>query len=341
MKLIWHADGLRERDWLTRMLGDVVDEEIDDPGLACVTEDAIHVVSSNWRPLADYEAYAASCRARARHHVLIHLSDEWFSGGYRLYRHFDAVIRNFHTRLASGPGILTIPEGYSNGTAVDGAFKPATARPYAWSFVGEIKASRADMVRALDGVGPALLLGTSSISGSGDGRMTKPAYDAALADSVFSPCPMGNAILETWRLYESLELGCIPLLERRSTLDYFGNLFGEHPIPTFRNWHGARTWMETAYADPIRLVHLQRDIGAWWNRHKRDVQRAIRATVEGPSHAGALARFAAKPRNRWPPLHEPIRLGELTRHQSAASLMRRLSRPAGPLRRIVADGLRA
>jgi hypothetical protein len=47
--------------------------------------------------------------------MLFHASDEWFSGGYGLYRHFDAVIRNFATSLAKCDGISTIPEGYSNG----------------------------------------------------------------------------------------------------------------------------------------------------------------------------------------------------------------------------------
>jgi hypothetical protein len=39
-------------------------------------------------------------------------------------------------------------------------------------------------------------------------------------------------------------------------------------------------------------------------------------------------------------LYEPLRLAELLRHQSVASLRRRLMRPSGPLKRITREALR-
>ena len=87
MKLIWHADNLLEVDWLRNVFGNMVEEECTDLNLTCFDDDCIHVVSSNWRPLPAYENYFRECRARCHHLVLMHLSDEWFSGGYALYRH--------------------------------------------------------------------------------------------------------------------------------------------------------------------------------------------------------------------------------------------------------------
>ncbi len=341
MRLIWHADGLLERDWLRDMLGDLIDEEHVDLDCTLFLDDAIHVISSNVRPLSFYEDYAASCRVRAKHLVLLHLSDEYFSGGYRLYRHFDAVIRNFRTYLAACDGILTIPEGYPNGTASFASGVPlAIARPYAWSFVGEIKTTRGDMIEAFAPFGRSFVKETASISDEAGEKLPKSAYDAILRDSVFSPCPMGNAVLETWRLYESLELGCIPLVERRPTLDYFAALFGQHPIPTFDNWLEARIWAETLHGDQIALVQLQKAIDEWWRKHKARTRAAIARQLAQPSAAPALGRFATLPRNRASPIHQPLRLAELLRHQNRNSLARRLRRPAAPLRRILEDGFR-
>jgi hypothetical protein len=340
VKLIWHADDLLEVDWFRDILADLVEEECTDLDLTCFDDDCIHVVSSNWQPLSAYEDYFRECRARCRRLVLLHASDEWFSGGYALYRHFDAVIRNFATGLARHEGIWTIPEGYANGTRTAHAVRPATERQYAWSFTGEIKASRIDMASALATLEPNSLTGTTSIYKDGGKKLSKAEFDDVLENTIFSPCPMGNVILETWRFYESLELGCIPIVETRPFLDYFTGLFGPHPIPSFGNWEAARHYAERALADKSSLLGKQAEIRDWWASKKQEVQRQVRDAATGPSRQVALRRYGALARNRYPMLHEPLRLAELMRHQTGTSLKRRLKRPGGPLKRIARESFR-
>jgi hypothetical protein len=340
VKLIWHADNLLECDWLHDVLQDVVEEECVDLDLTCFDDDCIHVVSSNWLPLSAYEDYFRACRARCRRLVLLHTSDEWFSGGYALYRHFDAVIRNFATGLARHEGIWTIPEGYSNSTQSDGAFRPVTERRYAWSFAGEIKASRVNMATSFADLEPQYLASTTSIYREGGKKLSKAEFNDVLSNSIFSPCPMGNVILETWRLYESLELGCIPLVETRASLDYFTGLFGQHPIPSFKTWKAARRYAGEALADEAFLLRKQSEIQSWWDSKKRAVRAEVRHAATGPSCHGALQRYGALARNRYPALHEPRRLAELLRHQNRTSLMSRLKHPGGPFKRIARESLR-
>jgi hypothetical protein len=340
MKLIWHADNLLEVDWLRDVLGDLVEEECTDLDQTCFDDDSIHVVSSNWQPLPAYEDYFRECRARCRRLVLLHASDEWFSGGYALYRHFDAVIRNFATGLARHDGIWTIPEGYTNGTRTGGIPRPATERQYAWSFTGEIKASRVDMASALTAIEPNLMTGTTSIYKDGGKKLSKAEFDDVLENSIFSPCPMGNVILETWRLYESLELGCIPIVETRGSLDYFTALFGPHPVPSFRNWEAARNYARRVLADKPLMLRSQVEVRDWWAAKKRAVRALVHDAATGPSHRAALQSYGALARNRYPALHEPLRLAELLRHQNGTSLMGRLKRPGGPIKRIAREGLR-
>jgi hypothetical protein len=148
---------------------------------------------------------------------------------------------------------------------------------------------------------------------------------------------MGNVILETWRFYESLELGCIPLGESRMSLDYFRDLLGPHPIPTFQNWEDARHYAETLFSDKERLLAKQKEISSWWKRHKDKVRSELRDHITGPSKSENLRDYANLLRNRVSIVHELLRLGELLRHQSAASLKRRLCKPAGPLRRVIGE----
>lgn len=336
MKLVWHADAddLVERDWLRYIFGDVVESEITDFDLTCFEDDTMHVVSGNWAPLPAYDSYFQECRARCRRIILVHVSDEYFSGGYRLYRHFDLVIRWNHTYLAEGSGILTVPLGYPNETG--SSMRPVDQRQFAWSFIGGVKSSRIAMLAAFDGLAPQFL--NLIIRGeAGSRRLSKAEYDAALEDTVFVPCPMGNATFDTGRVYEGLEFGCIPLLESRVTLDYYANLFGPHPIPTFRNWAEARRFAENAYQDKSFLLAKQAEISSWWQSYKNEMCAQVREAIRGPSCAPDLQRYAAKLRNRFALVHEPLRIIELVRHQTAGSLLRRLCRPAGPLARIMAD----
>jgi hypothetical protein len=331
MKLIWHIEGLLERDWLLDLFGDLVEEEVIDRALTCFDDDSIHVMSSNFATPAEFDAYFTECRAKCRNLVLFHASDEWFSGSYGLYRHFDHVIRTYHTYLADHGGVLTIPLGYPNGTPVDAASPLAGARKYAWSFIGEFKASRIAMRKAFDGFKPEFITNADSH------RMSKSEFDEVLQSTMFSPCPMGNVMLETWRLYESLELGCIPLIEKRLAIDYYANLLGPNPVPAFHSWNAARRYAEELLADRHGLNLTQGRIRDWWIAHKDRVREQVRATLNGPSQARELQGFAKYIRNRYPAVYQPLRLTELLRHQSIGSLRQRLVRPSGPLKRIVDD----
>lgn len=337
MILVWHDTPLLEQQWLRDMLHGLVETEIFDPELQYFGDNSIHVISSNVRALPLYEKYFAECRSCCRKLVLFHASDEFFSGGYRLYRHFDYVIRNFYTYLTTEKGILHIPEGYPNATRLSNNLRPTNERQYMWSFVGEIKASRIDMVKTLSHIEPNFLKKTASISDPNKKWLSKEDYDDIMDNTVFSPCPMGNVILETWRFYESLERGCIPLAEKRWGLDYFTNLLGPHPVPTFLNWKSARAYAEHLTKNPVQLQDKQVEIYNWWNLKKASVRTQIHDAVTGRSYSPELIKYASSARNRSSSIHDPLRIIELSRHQTAYSLFLKLRRPIGPLKRMFRD----
>jgi hypothetical protein len=292
-------------------------------------------------PLHTLTSFFERCRQSNATVVLLHASDEWYAGGYREYQHFDRVIRTYRTRLAQGPGIFTIPLGYPNGMAgpqplvASAHIKPAHLRQYLWSFAGEVKSSRREMVNALRDVGPAF------IRDSTGSWLTADEYRALLLDSVFLPCPMGAVVAETWRLYEALEFGCIPIVEKRWSIDYYRDLFGDDPFLRVTNWKEAGDLMlrlsaPTKQTSP-ELLQLQQRTVAWWAAKKDDIKRRLTAFMRGPSHAAELATFARRPRNRIRELHEVLRLIELIRHQSAGSLARRVANPRKVLAAIRRD----
>lgn len=325
MRLVWHAD-LMEEDWIRWLLNGCVTDETRDLEMANIVGDAIHVVSGNITPLKTLAPYFSECRASGRPLILFQVSDEWLAGPYGNYKFFDAVFRNYQSALAEGEGIHTIPLGYPNGMqGPQGQVRPATQRALTWFFAGQIKSSRAEMLRHLSSIKNHRIVDTASGQG---GALGQTEYKQALEDTVFQPCPMGNVMVETWRLYEALEWGAIPIVERRRHSDYYRRLLGENPIPAVCQWGEAAELMNDLLNDPSNLGCLQTEILVWWKDKKEKVRRNVREALCSPSRQKELVSFSKKPRNQMRLFYEPLRIPELLQHQTRATLLRRATRPA-------------
>ena len=148
--------------------------------------------------------------------------------------------------LCSTPSVLVFPLGYSE--EIPASAVPASDRRYAWSFVGERgKSSRPDMIRAMSSIEPHICYSVTPIRGmtffdrnsTEKKRIAKQDNYEILGQSVFAPSPMGNANIECCRPYDALEVGAIPILERRPTGLLQGSP-GRHPLPTVNSWSHAR-----------------------------------------------------------------------------------------------------
>jgi hypothetical protein len=329
MKLVWHHPLMRQKDWIRFIFGNVITGEIEDPDFTCFEDDTIHVVSMIFHPLRVMEDYFQQCRRVCKNIVLYHAGDEWFSGGCGPYKYFDNVVRELPSFFTRSEGIACIPLGSPTKEPFNHSWKPASQRKFIWSFAGEIRNTRIEMVKHFDRVPRGNLIDTNSSQ-----PLSTSEYYELLRESVFAPCGMGNIITETWRVYEAIESGAIPLVERRMTLDYYGHLFVKHPIPTFSNWRDAATFAKGMMNDEKALDFFQRDITTWWKEYKNKLVDQI-TTMLSRSHNDSLLKYSRRPINNNMFLHESLRVVELLRHQSAQNLRRRLVNPIAPMRRIL------
>lgn len=324
---IWQSDGFFERYWLKSLFEPYISDHILDGKHELVMDNVIlfdAFVYSN-----DPEYYA---KFSGKNAYLVHLGDEFYELGTDRYVHFRGVFRTMWSKVFNPEHVLVLPLGYSLQNQA--SFVTASERRYAWSFVGEAgKSSRPDMVRSLSAIEPHICFSSTPVRGVtffdqtplGKKRIPRQDFAQILAQSAFAPAPMGNASLESCRIYDALEAGAIPIIERRLTLDYFKQLLGDHPLPTVRSWSEARMLIEKTLRDPSRLNDLQEQCQRWWKRYQVSLGETIGKFLAERSHAqdsvvplrSSLAKLPF-----W-------KYAELTRHQDLASFARRFRMQIG------------
>ena len=105
-------------------------------------------------------------------------------------------------------------------------------------------------------------------------------YSAIMEDSIFVPCPSGNNP-ETIRLYDALELGCIPIplphdfLVSKAALASHGSV----PFPLLESWSELPQFLiemkVKAATNPNEILRLQQCCIDWWSNFKMNMQYKI------------------------------------------------------------------
>lgn len=99
-------------------------------------------------------------------------------------------------------------------------------------------------------------------------------YFWELAGARVVPCPPGNVTQDSFRVYEALEAGCVPILDRFSAQgnnDYWDRVLSGAPLPIISDWKDFPQVMER-YQDPV----LRNRIFAWWIGGKQELRRVIK-----------------------------------------------------------------
>ncbi|KAI3438873.1 hypothetical protein D9Q98_001289 [Chlorella vulgaris] len=291
----WEGDFLR--DVLRRTGRTVVTRTVEPEAAACASSGgSFTVVVPRWISLMDRlppEFQNGSCT-----YGIIHPSDEglyeWPAPQYnRPGVHF--VLRQY----ALPPGSLSdtmrpFGLGYKLGfwdrhLGPEAAAAHISARPLAWSFAGTVHhEERRQALELFAGLTPNSVTHSSAFNAP-DGLATA-AYRDTLLSSRFVLCPLGHVNLDTFRLYEALEAGAIPVSMSTNPMLIGLNYSGPYWPLVFGSdapWVVADTW-EAAYAEvsallagPVHQLEQRRQrVLAFWQQHKEDVARFVSKAIE-------------------------------------------------------------
>lgn len=235
---------------------------------------------------------------RFRPDVLIHASDEKLRHRSSNYRFAKVVIREYFN-----PNLLRkaffIPVGYNEeiikhlSQLVNG-----NARNLSWSFFGNIKGDRVQMLEAFASIQP----NRASTSSSGMLRnlpLSDEEVARLLVDSHFVLCPFGSLSPDTWRVMEALEAGAIPVCIEMRGIDYFKFIFGDHPFIVSGSWDEAAHEVGILMENPEALSAKHAEIVAWYRGFTHRMSQDLLAILFRHRAVLVSEQFKYQQRARW------------------------------------------
>lgn len=109
--------------------------------------------------------------------------------------------------------------------------------------------------------------------------LSTEAYRDMLLNSIFALCPKGWWNLDSFRIYEALECGAIPIVEKEP-LDYFSEFYGPHPFLTVANWEEAPALVKNLIDHPEELEQKQKDCYKWWTAYKTKLKHEVADVIK-------------------------------------------------------------
>lgn len=289
--VIWTTEGdwtsEWESSWLCYLLGEAVEHK-HVPDLSFVPEE-FSVVIANTKTSAKLTALTAYLQRFSVNYGLIHLSDESYLPDYSFYAHEKCawVWRNYwHPIFDTMKKVKCFALGYKKGFALEEY--PVLERKNVWCFSGDIKYRHPERIQALNCFNRELPGGVCIIEegNSFTNRVTgldTEGYRNMFLSSQFALCPPGNINLDNFRICEALEVGCIPVVTRKTmqqnyTPCYWVRLFYtmEYRLPFIIG----EDWMDCVrkVKEVIRdggVEEMRRECLEFWRGYKEGLKRGM------------------------------------------------------------------
>ena len=254
--------------WILNLLSKLEIEIINDTQNLDENESLIivdHMISTK-------ESFYFDLSNKVKKIFLIHLGDE---GGAEkkdlVYPLCEHIWRTFSLPMFKNfKNVTSIPIGYKSDPIKDKI--NILKRNYKWSFLGTTHgSSRYDLLNKHKNIMPNFINLTENFSGKKS--MDTNDYYKILNNSIFAPIPHGYFHPETYRLYEALEAGCIPIIE--SPFQFFDNFLPNNPLLSVNSWEDSSTIIKKYLENKKDIEILRNKINDWWTQHKENLKETF------------------------------------------------------------------
>lgn len=231
--------------------------------------------------------------------ILIHYNDKYYMHDIDVYKQYNCklIIRSYYMPTVNNKIIFVpIPFNLINVVPPDYSI---FSRNYIWSFCGKISKVH---IPELPGklVHPLLLslyknqrhivlkslLSYDKMNNiyhdSTNNHIDSDSYTAMLQKSIFVPCLKGSYNIDTLRIYESLECGCIPIIIDRAVFqnyNYCRKQLGDIPIIYISDYDKFEDMILKLLSNPEELEKKRKSIQSKWFNYKLSTKNKIKALL--------------------------------------------------------------
>jgi len=213
---------------------------------------------------------------------ILHMSDEIATDDISSYDLSGCLsVLRFYQRPDLPKKATTIPLGY-HWTLREGPKNMLTATPrlpfrsLTWSFFGTDWNNRKNLLQPLYDISGAYK--SQFFKDWNDSQaLCSEAYTSALLDTVFVPCPDG-VNPETFRFYEALECGCIPLLvTSQANADWVSWVSRRLSIIPLKSWEDAAKFVTHLLQNREMLEVYRTKVLSSWIEWRKELQDDVKA----------------------------------------------------------------
>lgn len=223
--------------------------------------------------------------------IIFHLGDETCAKDLSAYTHADHIFRNYYHKqvfedIRFKNKLSWSPNGYRNGLAKleFEQTRPTTERRQLSRFIGwlsnpkAINNERKDFEACIKACNDLIqCIPTQGFAGGFSAHL----YKQLMVETIFAPCPAGNAA-ETIRLFDVLELGCIPITTRHHFLEV-ADCLPDPPFSFIQDWQSLPGHLQRlnrlAKHEPEQVLQLQERCINYWEATKSITREKIRRSL--------------------------------------------------------------
>jgi GR25 family glycosyltransferase involved in LPS biosynthesis len=262
-------EGIYEGPWLEELMQinkfeiEVVSKETD---LIPYENLVVLVIRDKWE---EQIGWLTRLKLQGKKFKVLHFSDEFEQDPCFFYSwpEITGILRFYPRKDIDNGKVLSIPLGYhwKNNLAKVPSIEE---RPLLWSFYGTNWNGRSEQLK------PLMALEPNKVEFYNDwkhpSQLGKKEFIELLLNSKFVPCPRGNNI-ETFRLYEVLECGCIPVFtELPVSLENSGI-----PFRRTDTWEDVVSLIDEMSKNPLEMAKYHMAVMQGWKSYKTHLKQGV------------------------------------------------------------------
>ena len=211
---------------------------------------------------------------------VLHLSDEYGKDPIEFYSwpEVKGILRFYGRKdLVEPQKVLVLPLGY-HWHVKSATIPDLDSRSTMWCFAGADWHGRAEEMKVLQAIQP-----NSSkffATWKDPENLKEEDYMALLLNSKCVPCPRGQNV-ETYRFYEALESGCIPMVIELAENDtWFPVFLGQLPLLKIPSWTYAAGLLRFFQENPEELEKYRTVLLTAWGIYKNRLKQSVEAWIQ-------------------------------------------------------------